>query len=213
MNQNRENMIAAMTEELEPVRGFSQRDGLLLFGAATLVTIVGVAAIEGLWSGIVAGQAGPFFWVTNGLLLLLGLASAAAVIAMASPGVGNRHDAPKWSSAMLGVVPLAAIAAIFSRGSDRAGLSDPYALHCVSASLIAALVIGGTLTLWLRRGAPVSLNLAGWFTGLAAGATGTMLYGLSCPIDTVAHLGIWHVVPVAAAAMVGRLVVPKLVNW
>ena len=47
----------------------------------------------------------------------------------------------------------------------------------------------------------------------AAGAIGTLLYGLSCPIDSVTHLGIWHVVPVAVAAVAGRLIVPRMIAW
>ncbi len=213
MNKNRDNLIAGLTEELAPVRTFKQRDGMAFLALAAGVTLAGVLAIEGLWVGAFQGEAAPFFWVTNGLLLLLGLASAGAVIAMASPGVGNRHDAPKWSAAMLGVLPLAALMSILSHGADEAALNDPFALHCFTASLIAATITGGALTMWLRRGAPVSQEAAGWFTGIAAGAIGTLLYGLSCPVDSVTHMGIWHVVPLAVSAIAGRLVVPKLIAW
>ncbi|RGP41404.1 hypothetical protein BPTFM16_01710 [Altererythrobacter insulae] len=213
MNKNRDDLIAGLTDELAPVRSFSQRDGMQMLAIAAGVTLAGVMLIEGLWYGAFQGEAAPFFWVTNGLLLLLGLASSGAVIAMASPGVGNRHDAPKWSFAMLGVLPLAAFMSILSHGTDMAAHNDPYALHCFTASLVASLGVGGALTMWLRRGAPVSQEAAGWFTGIGAGALGTLLYGLSCPADSITHLGIWHVVPVAVAAIAGRLIVPKLIAW
>jgi hypothetical protein len=213
MNKNRDDLIAGLTEELAPVRSFSERDGMTLVVVAAVATFLGVLAIEGLWIGAFRGEAAPFFWVTNGLLLLLGLASAGAVIAMASPGVGNRHDAPKWSFAMLGVLPLAALSSVVSHDAGIGALNDDAALHCLSASLIAAAAMGGALTMWLRRGAPVSQQAAGWFTGIAAGAIGTLLYGFSCPVDSVTHLGIWHVVPVAVAAIAGRLIVPKLIAW
>lgn len=213
MNKNRDDLIAGLTEELAPVRSFSERDGMTLVVVAAVATFLGVLAIEGLWIGAFRGEAAPFFWVTNGLLLLLGLASAGAVIAMASPGVGNRHDAPKWSFAMLGVLPLAALSSVVSHDAGIGALNDDAALHCLSASLIAAAAVGGALTMWLRRGAPVSQQAAGWFTGIAAGAIGTLLYGFSCPVDSVTHLGIWHVVPVAVAAIAGRLIVPRLIAW
>lgn len=213
MNKNRDNLIADLTEELAPVRTFKSRDGMALVALAAAVTLAGVMLIEGLWVGAFQGEAAPFFWVTNGLLLLLGLASTGAVIAMASPGVGNRHDAPKWSFAMLGVLPLAAFISVLSHGSETAALNDPFALHCFTASLLSATVTGGALTMWLRRGAPVSHEAAGWFTGIAAGAIGTLIYGMSCPVDSVTHMGIWHVVPVAIAAIAGRLAVPKLIAW
>ncbi|MBT8389148.1 MAG: DUF1109 domain-containing protein, partial [Altererythrobacter sp.] len=161
MNKNRDNLIAGLTEELTPVRSFSERDGMKLVVIAAAATFLGVLVIEGLWVGAFQGEAAPFFWVTNGLLLLLGLASAGAVIAMASPGVGNHHDAPKWAFAMLGVLPLAALSSVVSHDAGIGALNDDAALHCFTASLIAATATGGALTMWLRRGAPVSQQAAG----------------------------------------------------
>jgi len=213
MTRDRNEIIARLTEDLEPVRAFRTGDGLLLLAGAAIVTVVGVALIEGIWMGMVEGKAAPFYWITNGLLLLLGLASASAAIAAASPRVGASHEAPKWAAAMVGVLPVAALITLLSSGTVLGGMQDPAAIHCVSASLAAALVSGSVLTVWLRRGAPVSPNTAGWLAGLAAGAIGTVAYGLSCPVDTIAHLGIWHVAPVAVAALAGRLVIPRLIVW
>lgn len=212
MTANRKKLIEGLAGELSPVRPFRERDGVLLLAGAFLATVAAVLLVEGLWLGAFRGEAAPFFWVTNGILLLLGLASAAAVVAMASPAVGNRHDAPKWSAAMLGVLPLAAIIPLLSN-DGAVSLQDHSSLHCFIASLMAATFTGGAMTWWLRRGAPVSLELAGWFTGLAAGALGTLVYGFSCSLDSITHLGIWHVAPVAVAAAIGRLAVPRLVKW
>lgn len=213
MKDKRDNLIAGLTEELTPVRSFNPRDGALWLGLAVLATVLGVELAEGMWRGVLSGEPAPFFWVTNGLLLLLGLAASAAVITMASPSVGNRYDAPKWASAMLGVLPVTALIGLFSQAREPASLVDPSSMHCLTVSLTAALLSGLALTLWLRRGAPVSHTSAGWFTGIAAGALGTLVYGFSCTMDTVTHLGVWHVVPVAISAIVGRLIVPRLIAW
>ena len=213
MTRDRDNIIAAMTEELTPVRSFRFGDGVILVSFALFVSVLGVAFVNGLWSGIVTGEAAPFFWITNGLLLLLGLASASATISVASPHVGSRHDSPKWASAAVALLPLAAIISILPDGHGPAALMDPVSLHCLTSALMTSTVTGAVLILWLRRGAPVALNEAGWLAGLAAGALGTLAYGLSCPLNTVTHLGVWHVLPVAISAVIGRLVVPRLVNW
>lgn len=213
MNRARDNLIAGLTEDLQPVRALRSRDGFLAVGLSALVTFALAQLGEGVWIEGITGGASPFFWVTNGLLLLLGLSSASTVILMASPSVGSRHDTPSWAAAMVGVLPLAAMISVFSRPNGIAALNDGYVLHCTSSSLFASALTAGALVLWLRRGAPVSLNLAGWFTGIAAGALGTVVYGMSCYIDTIAHLGIWHVVPVVAMALAGRLFVPHLVRW
>ena len=213
MNTNREAMIAQMTEELAPVRPFNPAHGALLVGFAVLVTVLAVEFAEGLWRGILAGEAAPFFWVANGLLLVLGIASTVAVIAMSSPKVGGHNGAPKWASAMAGVLPVAALIGFLPHADEGASLADPYALHCVTSAMASSLLVSAALVVWLRMGAPVSRTLAGWYTGLTAGALGAVAYGLSCPLDTVTHLGIWHVVPVVAIAIAGRLIVPRLIRW
>lgn len=213
MNKSRDNLIASFTEELTPVRSFNARDGMALVAITAAVTLAAVAVIDGLWVDALQGAAAPFFWVTNGLLLLLGLASMGAVLAMASPGVGNKYDAPRWAMAMLSVLPIAALMNIASHGAHSVGVVSPAAINCLVASLISSVATGVALTMWLRRGAPVSLNAAGWFTGIASGAIGTLIYGMSCDMDSVTHLGIWHVLPVVISAVVGRIVVPKAVAW
>jgi len=213
MTRAREGMIASLTEDLAPVRSFRLRDGLVVAGIAALLSLAGVAWIKGLWMGAYQGDATPFFWITNGLLLLLGCASTLAVVKMASPHVGNSHETPKWATAMVGVLPLAAFISLIPRQDPIGAITDPASSHCMVDSLTASLLVAAALVLWLRRGAPVSLNAAGWHTGLAAGALGTVIYGLSCSLDTMVHLGVWHILPIVIAAVVGRLIVPRLIKW
>lgn len=212
MTRERDNLIAGLTEDLAPVRAFRARDGLLLVAGAALLTLAGVELVEGLWRNMFA-DAAPFFWVTNGLLLVAGLAAVSAVVTMASPRVGNHFEAPKWAAIMLMVLPLTAVLGLASSGNGMAIAAGSYSLHCFASAMAASILTGGVLTMWLRRGAPVSLNAAGWLTGLAAGSIGSALYGLSCAWDTVPHLGIWHVLPVVITAIIGRLAVPRLVGW
>ncbi len=207
-------MIASLTQDLAPVRAFSARDGAALLSVAGVLTVVGVLLVEGLWHGVVDGGASAFFWFTNGLLGLLGLASAGAVIAMASPRVGSRSDAPLWLGAMLAILPIVAVLSLVRQQHGVEVITnDMYGIHCLSASLFATTLMFASLTVWLRRGAPVSVNAAGWLTGLASGALGTLAYGISCSMDSVSHLGVWHVAPVVIASLAGRLIVPPLIRW
>lgn len=210
---DRGSFINSLTEELEPVRSHTSRDGALWVAFSVMATVIGVALLEGVWHGMFQGEAAPFFWVTNGLLLLLGLSASSAVITMASPHVGNQYSAPRWAAAMVAVLPAAALITLFSTTSGASGAISSATSHCAWAATLSTFLSGGVLTMWLRRGAPVSLNLAGWMTGLAAGGLGSAAYGISCQYDSVAHLGIAHVLPVGIAAVIGRLVVPRLVRW
>jgi len=214
MKPAREDMIASLTEGLEPVRAFNSRDGMGLLAIAAALTFAGVLMIKGFWVGILTGEASAFFWITNGLLALLGLASAGAVIAMASPRVGNRFDAPVWLSAMMVVLPISALlSSIPQQHGLGAIVNDIDGVHCLSHSLLSSVLIGAALTAWLRRGATVSPNAAGWFAGIAAGSLGTLVYGMSCSVVSITHLGIWHIAAVVISAILGRIIVPHLVRW
>jgi hypothetical protein len=69
------------------------------------------------------------------------------------------------------------------------------------------------LVMWLRRGAPTSPERAGLVAGVAAGASGIFAFSLHCQIDDIVHLGLSHSAVVAAMALVGRALVPRLVRW
>jgi hypothetical protein len=213
MNRINQDLIEQMASELQPVRPLKMRDGLLLVALAALATVLLVEVFVGLWAGVLQGQASAFFMIANGLLLVLGIASATSVVTMASPRVGNRHDAPKWTMAMAGVLPVAALITLAAQQSEAELLGDSYGLHCTGAALVASILTASALLVWLRRGAPVSLNTAGLHLGVAAGALGSAAYGLACPLDGIVHLGIFHVAPVVIAGLVGRFAVPRLLRW
>ncbi len=212
---NREDLIAAMTEDLKPVKRVKPAEGIVLVAFATIVASVASIAYYDWWDGLLTGEASGYFLITHGLLLVLGAASTAALVTSAMPRVGSRANAPLWSAIMLGIVPLGAILSLLSGQGDHAheGLNDPVAFLCTTASLSAGALVLVAAVLWLRRGAPVSIERSAWLAGLAAGSLGTLAYGITCPLDTLSHVGLWHVAPVAIAAAVGRLVVPPLIRW
>lgn len=207
-------LIASLTQDLRPVRPVRRAVGGALAFVALLVTVFVVALLEGLGSGVLQGRASAIFLVTNGLLLVLGSASAAAVVTMANPAVGSRHDGPKWAMAALAVLPFAAIVTGLLHRSDPADfIGSAIDWHCFGLGLLYSAIMALALGFWLRRGAPVSPQRAGLLLGIASGATGAFAYGLACPLQTMSHLGIWHVAPVAIAGLLGRFAVPRVLRW
>lgn len=215
---SREDLIAALTDDLAPVARVKPSQGAFLIALATLVAALASIAVFGFWSGMMTGEASSHFWITNGLLLVLGTGSTAALVASALPRVGQRGDAPGWSAAMLAVVPVAAIISLASfEGveSHASALADPtlWYWQCAAYGFAASTLVLAAAVAFLRRGAPVSLERSGWLAGLAAGALGSVAYGITCPLDSIGHVGIWHAVPVALGAVAGRIVVPPLIRW
>ena len=206
-------MIAELTADLEPVRQFSPKIGLAWMASATIAAAAISIAMYSFWTGMFEGGASAFFWLTNGMLILLGIASAVALVISGSPRVGGQGNAPEWVAAMTAILPIAAIITMLSGGHIHEATNDPVAFHCVSSSLAAAGLVGIVGIMWLRKSAPVSIERSSWLVGIAAGALGTAAFGVTCSLDSVSHLGIWHIAPVAIAAIIGRIVVPPLIRW
>ena len=219
---SREDLIAALAQDMTPVERVKPPQGAALIAFATIVAGAACIAIFEFWFGMFTGEASAFYWMANGLLLLLGAASASALVAGALPRVGARGSAPYWSAAMLGVAPIVAIITVISleANHDHASgamsvLDDPLTWYweCAAYGTLAGSVIALAAVLFLRRGAPVALERSGWLTGLAAGSLGALAYNITCPLDSVAHVGFWHTAPVLIWALIGRFAVPPLIRW
>ncbi|AWW75822.1 hypothetical protein CD351_15435 [Erythrobacter sp. KY5] len=216
---DREALIASLTEDVTPVKRVKPANGAMLIGFATIVAAIVSIAIFEFWTGMVSGEASGFFWITNGLLMVLGAASTSALVASALPRVGTRANAPFWSAAMLAVMPVAALLTMFSieatHDHSASAFADPvlWYFECAAYGFSAGLLVATAAVMFLRQGAPVSIERASWLTGLAAGSLGSLAYGITCPLDTLSHVGIVHVLPVAISAVVARLVVPPLIRW
>lgn len=211
--RSRADLIASLTDEITPVRRIKPAHGAASIGAATLIAGVLSIFIFGFWSGMITGQASGYFWITNGLLTILGAASTAAVVMAALPRVGARANAAMWGAAMIGVLPVAGLLSVLSTITARRAEPVLWYWECAAYGLIAGLLVAAAAVAFLRHGAPVSIERAAWMTGIAAGSLGSLAYGITCPMDNLSHLGIVHVAPVAIAAVLGRLVVPPMIRW
>ena len=150
----------------------------------------------------------------EGMLLILGFASLAAVVASARPGVGQGSSGWRWALAAASLFPLSSLFLLLDGGSvPEYRLNSADGRQCLIVSLSGALLIGAALTLWLRRGAPTALDKVGWLVGLTAGSFATFAYGLHCAHVTIAYVGLWYTGAVALSAVIGRLIVPRLIRW
>ena len=220
--QSREALIAAMAADMAPVQRVKPSQGAALIAFAAVVASVCCIAIFEFWTGQITGDASPFFWITNGLLLLLGASSVSGLVSSALPRVGSRGNAPFWSAGMLALAPISAFITVLSWGLNNEHahhaanvMNDPATWYweCGVYGSMAGASVALAAVLFLRRGAPVSLERAGWLTGLAAGSLGALAYNITCPLDTLAHVAFWHTVPVLFWAVAGRLAVPHLIRW
>lgn len=210
--------ISMLVDDLAPVRVIRRRDNLLLTLAATAVASLAIVSIYGIRHDIVTGDPHPILLIRAGLLLLLGLAALLAVSASARPSVGRMHNGWMWALAAAAVLPLAALGKflfLFGSGAPLNMFTTDFefGLRCLGSSLASAAWIGGLISWWLRRGAPISLNRTGWLVGIVAGSLGTFSFNLYCNSVSLYYIGLWYGLSVMIAAVAGRLIVPHLIRW
>ncbi|MCJ7421959.1 NrsF family protein [Sphingomicrobium astaxanthinifaciens] len=211
MTERLDMMIDDLAAELAPQPAVRERDGRRAALAAALVTIALVIGLLGLRPQLVNGVADALVLVTTALFALLALAAGLSAIRMAQPAVGAPRGGALWLFvAMLLFPAIALVEHLVGRPADaQAQIGLMCLLNGVGASLFTAAVI----VRHLRRGAPVLPEAAGLCTGLAAGAVGAVAITLECGGSSFAHLAFFHVGIVAAWALIGRLVLARLVRW
>lgn len=211
--RNTETLMAALVDDLRPVRPLqtARAAGALSLGVA--VTIAMVLGSMGLRSDLANLRFDPMFLLATGLFLLLGLAACATVIMMGRPRVGNETGGWKWAAVMTGLLPVVAVVMLFDAGHGGLMSTVEMGVPCTMAGMMSGALTGVALVHWLRRGAPTSPELAGLLTGIASGSLGVFAFSFHCPSTDIVHIGLWHSLAVGLSAATGRLVVPPLVRW
>ncbi len=205
--------IAALVDDLEPVTALSPRRPLLMAAAITAAMLAVVALMSGVRADVMAGQPDPMFLIRSGMLLLLGGGTAHAVLGMASPAVGKPHMSWQMALAAAFLFPLAALIVALTGDMGNA-MAEMYSVgQCLMFSAIGACATAIPMILHLRRGAPTSPTRAGWLVGIASGGLGAFAYNLHCPFNSIVYIGLWYTLAVGLCAVVGRLVVPRLIRW
>lgn len=205
-------LIARLADDLRPVRAQRARTGWTWLLLAALATGVGVQLAFGLKPGQALQPEGRWFLLGEALLATLGIACAAAVIRMAAPQRTGRPVAC-WVALASALMPAAALM-LWALGSPLAG--TPWAPGhgmCAALGTVSGALVAAALVFWWRRGAPASPARAGLYAGLASGALGSALYGLSCPQPGFAHWALWHFVPVLVLGLAGYVLLPRFLRW
>ena len=214
MSDPTQSLIDNLVDELEPAPAIRPRTAMLWVAVALSATAAVLFQFSTIDSRIAVGQSSVFFYLTTGLLLVLGLAATGAAIGMAQPQVGARTHIVRWALVMAVPLPLAAAllaASDVAMPGENAAMMD--GLACLRDALLSSVLVAVALFAWLRSGAPVAPARAGFYVGVAATALGSVVHGLTCPYDGMIHLGIAHVAPIVIGGLVGRLAGARLLRW
>lgn len=213
-NQQLEALLDRLAADVAPVQPLEDRPTMLVLAALLLAAALLMLAWLGLRPDLLVGQLHPMFLLRFGTLAVLGLVSVAAVLDHARPSVGRSPQGWKVATAMALLFPMSgAIMALDQPDHALAMVSAASGWECLRMSLLTAILCAVPMVLHLRRGAPVAPQRAGLLVGLAGGSLGALAYNLHCPYDSMVYTGLWYGTAVGLAAVVGRLVVPRLIHW
>ncbi|WP_373490445.1 NrsF family protein [Parasphingorhabdus sp.] len=214
MRNDNQEFIDGLLNDLRPTRPLTLQRGLMIASGSAALAISVMALFIGIQPALITGSLDPLFLLASGLFLMLGIAASVTVIGMSRPHVGTTHSGWIWAVAMAALLPLTAVVLGFAKEGNEFFQSQPaQGMNCVINGSMLGLIVGGALTMWLRRGAPTSSHQAGLLTGIAAGSLGIFAYSLHCPYDDIFHIGLWHSMAVVVSAIAGRIVVPTLIRW
>jgi hypothetical protein len=212
---NSDDLIASLTRDLRPVprHALGRRLGLgMVLGG--LVTLAVVGGGLGFRPDLALAMHGATFWIKWAYTISLAVCATAATLRLARPdgivgGWLRLMVVPVLCLAMIAVAELA----VTPRGQWLAlWLGHSWTMCSRNVLLLSVPIFAGLL--WsFRRLAPTRLALAGTSAGMAAGAWGATLYCLHCPETSALFVLTWYTLGMAGAALVGRLLGPRLLRW
>lgn len=205
--------IDDLVNDLTPVKPMNANKGLALPAIMVLAFATLFISQLGLRNDWAAGIPHPNSLMRGGILLLLGVATARAVVSMATPSVGKGSQGWIWAVGAALLFPLSAMIVAISNISADMPVSVNTGWYCFKMCLSASAATAIPMILWLRKGAPTSPERAGLLTGIAAGGLGAFAYSFHCPFTSVMDISVWYTASIATSALIGRMVVPHLIRW
>ena len=181
---------------------------LKLFGAAAVYLAVALA-ISGLRPDLAQALQQP--WYVAELLALL-LLFAAATTSAALLSFPDLHQKRALAYAPVVAFALFALTMLLAWRADTA----PHPVHDIECTISITLValLPAAWTFYLLRGyASTHPDWAGSIALLAAFGTGALWLRLQEANDSVAHVVLWHYLPMLLAGFIGWILGRRLLRW
>ena len=210
-----EDIIDQLAGDLKPVRAFALERRLALAALPALgVSLLLMVVILGLRSDMNDAMTEPGFWVKSAYNVLLAVTAFFAVMRLARPD-GDRGGLFAWLAVIF--VAMAVIAFVqlgFAvPGTYRTLILGSSALHCPFLIVAFALPLFIANFSVLRRSAPADPRLAGFASGIAAGAAGAWVYSWFCTENGMAFVLIWYSLGILLTGIIGAFAGSRLLRW
>lgn len=188
------------------------------FALATAAALAGAGALMlallGVRPDLASAASDAMFWTK---LVFAGLLAGAGLIGslrLSRPGIRLGRIAEALAAPVIAIWVLALVTLFEAQPDTRAALvlgrtwkTCPWNIALLSVPAFIAVT-------WAMKGyAPTNLRLAGAVAGLTSGALATLVYSLHCPESAPAFIAVWYVLGIAAAALAGAALGPRVLRW
>jgi len=208
-------LVDTLSADLVPVSRWHVPGRLLLgLGAGSGVSIVLVLATLGLRPDMPHAVETGMFWMKLVYPLSLTLIAGLSAERLARPAASARARTAWLAAPLIAVFGIACIELALAPAPVRMTL-----LMGGSARVCPLLVLAFAIPplaglVWAIRGlGPTRFREAGAAIGLAAGGAGAFAYAWHCTETGAPFLALWYTVGIAAAALLGWLLGPRLLRW
>ncbi|MFO0520513.1 MAG: NrsF family protein [bacterium] len=212
---NTDQLIAALSNGVEPVDPGAARRNLMLAAAAGFVAgLPLLLTLLGINPRLAQAALLPMFWVK--LAFVGGLAAAGwwTVFRLSRPGAALGAPALALAAPVLVMGALALAAMLLAQADQRLAVLLGSSWTVCPWRIAVLAMPAFVLMLWAVKGlAPTRLRLAGAGAGMLAGAIGALVYLLYCPEMAPPFLLVWYTLGMLLPAALGALVGPRVLRW
>jgi hypothetical protein len=212
---NTDELIDRLSQGLKPVSAdAAMRRLAVAFGAGAVLASIGLLALIGTRPDLAeAVRTGPF-WMKAAYTAGLAAAGFFVVERVSRPG-GAGGKAWLLVAAVTSLALLmGAIELLSAEPADRAQIWFGHSWNFCMPRIVGLSAPVFLAAIWAMRSlAPTQLRLAGFAAGIAAGAVGATVYGVSCVESTAAFMATWYTLGVLAVGVIGTLAGPRLLRW
>ena len=198
---NTETLISKLSLEAGPVRPLDPPAVRFLkwFLPALGLFALGVYAV-GPRPDLQSAVTSPIFMATAMVTSILALICVLSAFMLARPDLRNR----KWEMVSMGSAATWLATVAFLLGTE--GFEDPrVGIVCIARIIFLSLGPAILLFIMLRSAAPLPAAFVGFLAAVGALAGSEVAVQFLCRQSSLAHIAVWHFLPVCAFALLGAL--------
>lgn len=211
-------LIALLSSDVVTVRPVRRWPIALAQGLVAIGMVVFVVTVLGVRPDVAAADPASQLVVREAILGVAAILLHASAIRGGYPGTSMAVPLGLALGVLAALPGLAALSLLLW---DRDPLSAQHAIaefgdfwRCLRFATLLALPSAMLHAWWLRKyGAVTSPVRAAFSTGLAAGATALLAFGVSCPSVHWLYAGVTYHVVIALSAVIARLVLVRWLRW